>query len=181
MVHFCGKSSDMKIVLLGYMGSGKSTVGRLLANRLGFKFIDLDEYIEHLEGIAISRIFEEKGEIYFRRKESYYVSKALTDNEEIVLSLGGGTPCYSKNMDDILELTDKIFYLKLSVNGLAKRLLNEKEDRPLIKDIADDDLPEFVGKHLFERSAYYQKANYTIDCEGKEPESIASKIEKILI
>jgi len=171
----------MNIVLLGYMGSGKSTVGRLLADRLGFNFIDLDEYIEHLERMTIPLIFEGKGEIYFRKKESQYVSKALNENKKVVLSLGGGTPCYGKNMEDILELTDKVFYLKLSVNGLAKRLLDEKVDRPMIKEIADDDLTEFIGKHLFERSIFYQKANYTIDCEGKEPDSIASEIEKILI
>jgi len=171
----------MKIVVLGYMGSGKSTIGRLLAERLDYRFIDLDEYIEELEGMTILQIFKKKGEIYFRKKESYYVSKALTENGEIILSLGGGTPCYGKNMDDILELTDKVFYLKLSVNALAKRLLNEKNERPLIKNIVDEELAEFIGKHLFERNVFYQKAQFTIECDDKQPETIALEIKKVLV
>lgn len=171
----------MKIVLLGYMGSGKSTIGKLLAERLDYRFVDLDGYIEESEKMPISQIFDEKGEIYFRKKESYYVSKALTENEEVILSLGGGTPCYGKNMDDILELTDKVFYLKLSVNALAKRLLNEKNERPLIKNVVDEELAEFIGKHLFERSVFYQKARFTIECDNRQPETIALEIKKVLV
>jgi len=171
----------MKIVLVGYMGSGKSTIGKLLAKGLDYQFIDLDEYTEKAEGISIPQIFEDKGEIYFRKKESLYVAETLSENEKVILSLGGGTPCYGKNMEDILELTDKVFYLKLSVNRLTKRLLNEKNERPLIKDIADEDLPEFVGKHLFERSVFYRKAHFTIECDDKRPETIALEIEEALV
>lgn len=181
MAHFYTKSNTMKIVLLGYMGSGKSTIGRLLAEKLDYRFLDLDDYIKKHEGMTVPKIFEEKGELYFRKKESHYVFKSLAENDDVILSLGGGTPCYGKNMDDILELTNMVIYLKLSVNELVNRLLNEKNDRPLIKNLVSEDLPEFIGKHLFERSVFYQKANYTIDCDGKEPDSITSEIEKLLI
>ncbi|MRH99011.1 AAA family ATPase [Kriegella sp. EG-1] len=171
----------MKIVLLGYMGSGKSTVGRQLAQKLNFIFVDLDAYIEQNEQMTISELFEVKGEIYFRKKESEYVSKALKSHDNVILSLGGGTPCYGNNMNQILELTSSVFYLKLSINGLVERLLKEKSERPLIKNIPDVDLPEFIGKHLFERSMFYQKANFTIDCDQKSIVEINAEIEEKLV
>lgn len=171
----------MKIVLLGYMGSGKSTIGRLLAERLDHSFVDLDEHLEKAEGMSIAQIFDKKGEIYFRKKESHYVSELLTDCNDIILSLGGGTPCYGNNMGHILELTASVFYLKVSVNELNTRLLSEKSERPLIKNVDDEDLPEFIGKHIFERGRFYQKANYTIECDNKEPKIIASEIVEILV
>ncbi|MCL4129080.1 UNVERIFIED_CONTAM: hypothetical protein GTU68_008776 [Idotea baltica] len=171
----------MKIVLLGYMGSGKSTVGRQLAEKLKFTFLDLDDFIEEKEKMTIPKLFEEKGEIYFRRKESEYVAKALHEGDNVILSLGGGTPCYGKNMEDVLALTENVIYLKVSVIGLAQRLQKEKSERPLIKNIPDDDLPEFIGKHLFERSMFYQKANYTIECDAKSIQDIVSVIEEKLV
>ena len=171
----------MKVVLLGYMGSGKSTIGKLLAERLDYSFIDLDEFIEEKEGKPIAQIFDEEGEIYFRRKESFYIQEVLTQNDNLVLSLGGGTPCYAKNMNGILHLTDKVFYLKVSVNELSKRLLKEKDQRPLIKNIEDGALSEFIGKHLFERNVYYNKARYTIDSDDKAPKTVVSEIVEILV
>ena len=103
------------------------------------------------------------------------------EKDNIVLSLGGGTPCYGTNMKDILSLSENVIYLKASVKELSQRLQKEKKERPLIKNISDGDLPEFIGKHLFERSSFYQKANFTIDCDGKESEEIVSEIENILI
>ena len=91
----------MKVILLGYMASGKSTIGRLLAEEKGLKFINLDEYLEEKEEKSISDIFKDKGEIYFRLKENEYLKELLEKKESFVLSLGGGTPCYSSNMDVI--------------------------------------------------------------------------------
>ncbi|MEO9891783.1 shikimate kinase [Aurantibacter sp.] len=171
----------MKIVLLGYMGSGKSTVGRQLAENLNYTFVDLDAFIEENEKMTIAQLFETKGEIYFRKKESEYVIKALETHDKVILSLGGGTPCYGLNMEHILALTKSVFYLKVSVNGLTERLRKEKSERPLIKNIPDEDLPEFIGKHLFERSMFYQKANFTIVCDNKTIADIITEIEAKLV
>lgn len=167
----------MRIVLLGYMGSGKSTIGKLLAKELKIKFLDLDSYIEEAEGIEISNIFSEKGEIYFRRKEASSLREVLSKEEDFVLSIGGGTPCYANNMVAISEMTDNGIYLSVGLGELVNRLSNEKTERPLIANIPDEELQEFIGKHLFERSFYYNQANHVVQCEDKS----ASEIVKVIV
>ena len=171
----------MKIVLLGYMGSGKTTIGMKLAEFLDFDFLDLDHYIEEAEGVSIAEIFQSKGEIYFRKKEHDYLKKILSNKKDFVLSTGGGTPCYGVNMDVILNGTKNVFYLKNSIKQLLNRLLSEKEHRPLIKNIEDNDLPEFIGKHLFERSFFYERAHHTILCDDKDPMTITKEIGGLLV
>ena len=170
----------MKIVLVGYMGSGKTTIGKLLAKKLKISFLDLDEVIEERLEDSISNIFNGKGEIFFRKKEHEYLNDVLSQKNNFILSTGGGTPCYSGNMDTMLELADYVFYLKISIPGLVKRLILEKEHRPLIKNIDDGDLPEFIGKHLFERNNFYLKANHIIECDNKDPEALVSEIQGVL-
>jgi shikimate kinase len=91
----------MKIVLLGYMASGKSAVGKVLAEALHVQFVDLDSFIEEREQLSIAKIFETKGEIYFRKMESVHLQELLNSKEFFIISLGGGTPCYGKNMEFI--------------------------------------------------------------------------------
>lgn len=170
----------MKIVLVGYMGSGKTTIGKLLANKLKISFLDLDEVIEQGLEDSISNIFNGKGEIFFRKKEHEYLIDVLSKKEQLILSTGGGTPCYSGNMETMLNLADHVFYLKVSIPGLVKRLLLEKEHRPLIKNIDNGDLPEFIGKHLFERNNFYLKANHIIECDDKDPETLVAEIQELL-
>ena len=170
----------MKIVLVGYMGSGKTTIGKLLANKLKVSFLDLDEVIEQGLEDSISNIFNGKGEIFFRKKEHEYLIDVLSKKEKLILSTGGGTPCYSGNMETMLNLADHVFYLKVSIPGLVKRLLLEKEHRPLIKNIDNGDLPEFIGKHLFERNNFYLKANHIIECDDKDPETLVAEIQELL-
>tara|TARA_R110002051_G_scaffold3799_10_gene20316 strand:+ start:65 stop:580 length:516 start_codon:yes stop_codon:yes gene_type:complete len=166
----------MKIVLVGYMGSGKSTIGRLLSKELNIKFIDLDEYIESKLNSSVSDLFKDKGELFFRKMEHKYIQQLMNKKKAFVLSTGGGTPCYSNNLDVIKAETSNVFYLKVSINGLIKRLLLEKDSRPLIKNIENEDLPEFIGKHLFERNNFYLKANHVISCDEKNPEIIVDEI-----
>jgi shikimate kinase len=170
----------VKIVLVGYMGSGKTTIGKLLANKLKISFLDLDEVIEQGLEDSISNIFNGKGEIFFRKKEHEYLIDVLSKKEKLILSTGGGTPCYSGNMETMLNLADHVFYLKVSIPGLVKRLLLEKEHRPLIKNIDNGDLPEFIGKHLFERNNFYLKANHIIECDDKDPETLVAEIQELL-
>ena len=171
----------MKIVLVGYMGSGKSTIGKMLAKKLGIRFIDLDEYIEVSEQMCIPEIFDTKGEIYFRKKEHEYLKEIMDSQDNVVLSTGGGTPCYGENMNAVLEATSNVFYLKASINGLLERLIAEKEYRPLIANIPNQELPEFIGKHLFERSFFYSQAHHSITTDGKNIEEIVTQITGLLV
>lgn len=167
----------MKIVLLGYMGSGKTSIGMYLANKIHHNFTDLDHYIENKEGKTITEIFDEKGEIYFRKIEHEYLNQFLNENKSYVLSLGGGTPCYGSNMDMIINQKNLFsFYLHASIPTLVKRLLENSSNRPLISSLSHQELTEYVGKHLFERSNFYQKAMYKIFTDTKEIETISTEI-----
>lgn len=171
----------MKIVLVGYMASGKSSIGRLLAEELHLDFVDLDDYIEGQQQMSIKHIFSEKGEIFFRKLEHQMLVKVLSENENLLLSTGGGTPCYGTNMDTILELSDSSIYLQLPVGTLVERIEKEKENRPLVKDLNPDELQEFVGKHLFERRAFYARAKYLLDCQGKSISELVEEIKSTLL
>ena len=167
----------MNIILIGYMGSGKSTIGKNLSKMLNYDFIDLDDYIQEKEQLTIPQLFKNKGEIYFRKKEHLYLKEVLEMNN-VILSLGGGTPCYGANMDAILgaDGTHSV-YLKSSIPNLVQRLTSEKSTRPLIAHIqTDEDLTEFIGKHLFERSFYYNQSHHTIATDRKTVQEITEEI-----
>ncbi|MFC4222086.1 shikimate kinase [Flagellimonas marina] len=170
----------MRVVLVGYMASGKSSVGKLLARELGFQFLDLDEYIEEQQKKSIKTIFSEKGEIFFRKLEHEMLSEVLDKYQDLVLSTGGGTPCYGNNMETILQKSDHSIYLQLSIPALVERIKGEKENRPLVKNIKNEDLPEFIGKHLFERSQYYVEAKHVLECDGKDLETVVSEVKQLL-
>lgn len=170
----------MKIVLLGYMGSGKSSVGKILASRLKLDFIDLDTYIEENEQMSVSQIFNEKGEIYFRIKETEYLKKIVDTTDDFVLSIGGGTPCYAKNIELIANNSES-FYLKTGLNSLYNRLKRQRKSRPLIATIKLEDLKEFIAKHLFERTPYYNRAKFIIPTDNKTVAQVVNEIEKRLI
>ena len=168
----------MQLVLLGYMGSGKSSVGRLLSKSLQFGFKDLDSCIETAEGITISEIFENKGEIYFRKKEAIVLNKVLSEKNKLVLSTGGGTPCYGTIMHDLLARENVItIYLKNSLETLTHRLFEERNERPLIAYLETKELlKDFIRKHLFERSFYYNQAALILKCDGLSQEEIVEKL-----
>ena len=158
----------MNIIILGYMGSGKSNIGRELSLKMNKKFIDLDSYIEEKEKDSISNIFQKNGDLYFRKQESRYLKEILNNNTDLVLSVGGGTPCYFNNLDMMISNNNISFYLKNSNIQLSSRLFNEKSKRPLISNISSKEkLLEFVSKHLFEREVFYNSATHKIDCNDK--------------
>ena len=167
----------MQLILLGYMGSGKTTISKLLADKLEIKAIDLDDYISEKENNSIGDIFKSKGEIYFRLKENEYLSELLNSNKSFVLALGGGTPCYANNMDLIVKKATSV-YLKGNLNTLYKRLHNEKASRPLISDLSDEKLKEFIAKHLFERAPFYEQADHVISIDDKTIDQIVDEISK---
>jgi len=159
------------------MGSGKSAVGKNLAEVLGYKFIDLDSYIQNEEGKTITEIFKNKGEIYFRKIESNYLNDVLNLNASVV-SLGGGTPCYGTNMDRIKSANNTTsVYLKASVSCLSERLFKEKDHRPIISHISNkNELDEFIGKHLFERVPFYSQSAYTVNTDDKTIDEVVETI-----
>lgn len=171
----------MKAVLVGYMASGKSTVGKLLAAQLGVQFIDLDQYIEEQAKMSIADIFAAKGEIFFRKLEHALLEQVLDENESVLLSTGGGTPCYGSNMKTILEKSDHSIYLQLPISNLVDRISQEKETRPLVRDLSDSELPEFIGKHLFERRQFYALASHSINCDKKSLEEVVAEIKNLLL
>ena len=169
----------MKIVLLGYMGSGKSTIAKELAKRMNSTAIDLDDYITNNEKMSVSELFSQKGEVYFRKKETVYLQELLLSNEDLVIAVGGGTPCYGNNMREILNGSNS-FYLKASIKNLTARLEKEKESRPLIAGLPHDALEEFIAKHLFERRNFYEQANHIVSIDGKSVEIIVEEIRGLV-
>ncbi|WP_435523390.1 shikimate kinase [Chryseobacterium indoltheticum] len=170
----------MIISLVGYMGSGKSHISKILSDKINFKLIDLDKEISRRNKLTIPEIFEKKGEIYFRKFRRETLEEILACQENIVLSLGGGTPVYYNNME-IINNNSKSF-LRTSISTLAERISKQKEKRPLIAKIADEDIPEFIAKHLFERNVFYSKAQFSINTDNKNPEDIIREIiEKLYL
>lgn len=165
----------MKIVLMGYMGSGKSTIAKQVARRINLPLIDLDDFIVSQEEMSIASIFTSKGEIYFRLQESNYLKQILERKDDLVLALGGGTPCYSNNME-MIKSTSESFYLKAGIETLCKRLIKEKEQRPLIAALDETQLTEFVAKHLFERRNFYEQSKHIITIDAKTIEEVVTDI-----
>ena len=154
----------MKIFLIGYMGSGKSSVGKCLSEKLKMNFIDFDEHIEKKYGKTIVEIFGTEGEKEFRKLEHRYLKTFLKKNN-IIISLGGGTPCYHNNMELINENGISV-YLEVSVDTLVKRLTKEKNKRPLICNLNDSDFNFFVEDNLKKRLSVYRKAHISINAES---------------
>lgn len=169
----------MIISLLGYMGCGKTHISKKLSEKIDYKFIDLDAEIMQKNQKNIAEIFSNNGEIYFRKQEKEILEKILTSSENIILSLGGGTPAYYDNMKTI-NLYSKSVFLRANISTLSKRLISEKNSRPLIAKINDEDLPEYIAKHLFERNLFYNQAEFIIDTDQKSADEIASEIEKLI-
>ena len=157
------------------MGSGKTLVSKELNILNNLKIFDLDTEISKQNNRSITEIFKEKGEIFFRKTEKEVLEKILSSEKNIILSLGGGTPCYYNNIDRINEKTISVF-LKTNVKTLAQRLSSEKDKRPLIQNISNEDLPEFIAKHLFERNPFYNQAKITINTDNLSAREIAEEI-----
>lgn len=165
-----------KIVLVGYMASGKTTIALLLSKAAGLTYKDLDEIIEKKTGKTISGIFEQQGEIKFRKLEHEALNDTLNSKDGFVLSLGGGTPCYANN-HEFLQQEDVIsIYLKAGIPVLAKRLRESCHNRPLLANVKPEELEDFIAKHLFDRSYFYHKAKHVVNVDDKAPEDIVNEI-----
>lgn len=168
-----------KIVLVGYMGSGKSKTGHILAERLGLSFHDLDFLIENELQKSIMEIFSEEGEVFFRRKEHEVFRNVIENDASYVLSTGGGTPCYANNHVYLQNEGVYSIYLKASIPVLMGRLKNEIANRPLLHNLNDEERLEYIAKHLFDRSYYYNQCKYVVSVDDKSPEEIVAEILRL--
>lgn len=157
----------MRIYLIGFMGSGKSTLGKVLAKEMGLELFDTDQKIEDKYNSTISELFETIGEARFRVVEHAVLKETITKNN-IIISTGGGTPCFYSNMDIMLK-NGLTIYLKYNKDFLKQRLLNESEHRPLIKDRTGVELESFIDETLTRREQFYNQA--AIIYENVKPDS----------
>ncbi len=169
-----------KIILLGYMGCGKSTIAVKLSKMINVPFVDLDEMIEKKANLSINAIFDTHGEIYFRRLEHEVFVELLQTPERIIIGLGGGTPCYANNHELLKGEGIVSIYLKASIETLFNRLVLNKSKRPLIADKSEGEMKEFIAKHLFDRSFYYNQAQYKVNVDDKTIDQVVLDIVSIL-
>ncbi len=148
------------LYIIGFMGSGKSTTGKKIASHLDWSFIDLDKKIEEHTGKTIPEIFSQDGEDYFREIETSLL-RDFKSASDTVISTGGGTPCHSDNMNFMLE-TGLTLYLKLTPAELKSRLSDSKGKRPLIKDIDNKNLIDFIEEKLRDREKWYDMSDIII-------------------
>lgn len=156
-----------KIILLGYMGCGKSTIAEKLSSLIQIPFVDLDKSIELKAEMSINQIFDSFGEVYFRKLEHDVFVELLAAPENQIIGLGGGTPCYANNHELLKGEGITSIYLKASVRTLFSRLAHNKSKRPIVANKTEDELKEFIAKHLFDRSYYYNQAEYKINVDNQ--------------
>jgi len=167
-----------RIILVGYMGCGKTTVGKALSKETGMMFYDLDWYIESRMHTTIPKLFKEKGEEAFRKVE-YNMLHEVAEFEDVIISCGGGTPCFFDNIDYLNQQGD-VVYLKATPEVLYNHLLMARTERPLLKDKGPEELIAYITEHLKEREPFYSKARYTFDVSLLDNyEAIHTSIERI--
>lgn len=167
-----------RIFLIGYMGAGKTTVGKDLSKRLGLSFIDLDCYIEGRYLRTVSQLFAEKGEDAFREIERKML-REVAMFEDVLISTGGGAPCFFDNMKFMNESGTTI-YLQVSVEELAKRLEICKHTRPILQGHSGDSLVAFIAENLEKRNPYYTQASIVFDAEKMLTETDVNEISTTL-
>jgi shikimate kinase len=164
----------MRIYLIGYMGCGKSTLGRRLAKHLDVQFVDMDHYIEERNCKTIPQIFAEEGEAEFRKKERKALEE-LSEFTDIVIATGGGAPCFFDNID-LMNRSGKTIYMNIDPVILADRLLKSKTERPLIKGKSREELVAFIDDTLRKRNEFYLQARYQIT----EPDIDLAFVENLI-
>jgi len=163
-----------KIFIIGLPGSGKSTIGQLLAEKLGIPFLDLDVIIEIMKGKSITKIFTEEGEDEFRKIEAQALNSLVVANEPFVMATGGGTPCFNDHIRK-MNTYGKTIFLNTPLEILASRT-NQNNERPLLMD----DHQRRLEKLFDERISYYQQAEVIINTAGKSAAALSNEIAQLL-
>lgn len=164
------------IYLIGFMGAGKSSIGKKLSNKLQVPFFDTDELLEKKFGMSIAHYFAINGEDSFRIAEKELIEQS--DFENAVVATGGGLPCFKQNMETLNEKGITVF-LDRPAKELQQRLMHAKKKRPLIKRMSDDELLLFIEEKLRERLPFYEKAKITLDRNNQSPDGILNRISEI--
>ncbi len=151
----------VRVILIGYMGAGKTTIGKALAQDLGVTFYDLDWYISNRMRKTIAQLFEERGEEGFRQIERNMLHE-VAEFEDVIISCGGGTPCFFDNID-YMNQQAPVVYLKAEPDVLFKHLAMSKNDRPLLRGKSQEELIAFIKDQLEKREPFYTKASYSLD------------------
>jgi shikimate kinase len=169
-----------KLILIGYMGCGKSTISVELSKKLKIPAVDLDQIIEKNQNLSVQKIFETKGEIFFRKLENQLFTELIQSNEQLIISTGGGTPCYFNN--HLLLKNDGVIsiYLKATIETLFSRLNNNLKNRPLLSNFDEIEAKEFIAKHLFERNYYYNQASKTVIVDHLTVAEVVNEISSTL-
>lgn len=162
-----------RIILLGYMGAGKTTIGKELAKTLGLSFYDLDWYIQTRMRKTVKEIFDERGEEGFRKIEHNMLHE-VAEFEDVVISCGGGTPCFYDNMDYMNQQAETV-YLKADPDVLYLHLKMGKGVRPLLLNKTPEEVQAFIREQLAQREAFYSRAKHTLDV------SLMDNFEKIAV
>jgi shikimate kinase len=165
----------MRIYLIGYMGSGKSTLGRRMANKLNIQFVDMDDYLEERNYKTIPQIFAEEGEESFRLKERKALEE-LSEFTDVVIATGGGAPCFFDNIN-LMNQSGKTIFLDLEPKILAYRLQHSKTERPLIYGKSKNELIHFIEEMLQKRRPFYEQAKYRITDPDIDPEELLEIIK----
>lgn len=152
-----------RVILIGYMGSGKTTLGKVLSKELGLPFIDLDWYIENRFCRTVSQLFAERGEDGFRQLERAMLHE-VAEFENVIIAAGGGTPCFFDNMEYMNRQAQTV-YLKATPEVLFKHLHMGKQKRPLLVGKTDDEMRAYIDESLAHRAPFYEKADYILNTE----------------
>lgn len=166
----------MKVFLIGYMGAGKTTLGKALAGKLKVPFIDMDAVLEQREGKSISRLFEELGEDGFRKKERNALQASVFP-ENFVMATGGGAPCFYDNMD-WMNREGLTVYLRAQPEEIARRLEDQRQQRPLLRTVKKEDLAGFIGQRIAQREGFYMQAQIVLEGNDLTPQQLLDSLKK---
>jgi shikimate kinase len=168
----------MRIFIIGYMGAGKSTIGKRLAKKLAMPFVDLDDAFEAKYRYSIPRFFDHFGEEKFREFENECLKEIIRDYANAVISTGGGTACFNDNIS-LMNEEGTTVYIKMHSKSLTERLNRARRLRPVVRDIQNDDMQEFVKEQLQERSIYYEQAKITIKGESLDIGELIRSLDRV--
>lgn len=164
-----------RIFLIGFMGSGKSSLGKKLAGALQYDFVDTDKMIAAAAGKSVADIFAQEGEAFFREKERETLAQ-LAERENVVVSTGGGMACFYDNIA-LMNRLGVTIYLEAEPKLLARRLEKRKDERPLLRSTAQEDLDKFIAEILQKRESFYRQADLTLPARNLTAQAVLSALK----